>query len=127
MAAGHRPCGQCRQDDYRAFAAAWTRARGDWPGPKAADIVLHAARAIRGARMLGHHVAVAPSLPDGAFYREGDRMALVRHGMAIPFGPDGYERPGRIAPGPVEVLTSPPMLDVLRGGYVPRLHPSLTG
>ena len=45
LAAGHRPCFECRRAAARAFAAAWGRADGT-PAPRAAamDRVLHAER-----------------------------------------------------------------------------------
>lgn len=42
-AAGHRPCAECRRDDWCSFAAFWTRAHGD-TGAEALDARLHAAR-----------------------------------------------------------------------------------
>ena len=45
LAAGHRPCFECRRADARAFAAAWGRAAGTAP-PTAPEMdrVLHAER-----------------------------------------------------------------------------------
>ena len=48
LAAGHRPCGECRYHEYQAFKRAWARSvsanRGGVPGVKEIDARLHADR-----------------------------------------------------------------------------------
>ena len=119
MAAGHRPCAYCRRSHYNAFSQAWGA------GLKAPqmDAVLHAARAVHGARHLQTHRAAAETLPAGAFIKS-DEVSLLTEDAALPYTPHGYGAPTPRPIGQVTVLTSSPMLDVLRGGYVPKLHPS---
>ncbi|MCK0167819.1 hypothetical protein MWU52_09695 [Jannaschia sp. S6380] len=124
LAAGHRPCGHCRHDDYRAFAEAWARAFGGWPGPKAADAKLHEGRAVPGARRLRHHEGRAGDLPTGAmFHRDGSDW-LVTGGHACAYTPDGYGAPVALPSGPVTILTNPVTCAVLRAGFRPGLHAS---
>ncbi|WP_179378986.1 hypothetical protein [Jannaschia marina] len=125
IAAGHRPCGQCRHGDYRAFTEAWARAFGGWPGPKDADAILHAARAQRGARHLRHRPALFEDLPEGALFKHGGSIFLRWNGVARPYAPDGYGTPIAAPTGDVTALTSPPMQAVLAAGYRPRLHPTI--
>lgn len=127
MAAGHRPCGQCRRNDYLAFAQAWEGAFGKWPGPRSADAILHGARAQPGGQMLRFHRAEARTLPHGAMFRTGGSDFLVVDGAARPYAPEGYGQPVALPEGRVDVLTAPPMCAVLLTGYRPRLHPSVSG
>lgn len=119
MAAGHRPCAYCRRASYKAFSMAW----GETLKAPQMDAILHAARAVHGARQLQTHTADAATLPAGAFVK-GDAIALLTPDAALPYTPTGYGAPVPRPTGAVTVLTAPPMLDVLRGGYVPALHPS---
>ena len=43
LAAGHRPCAECRREDYRRFAGWWRERHGD-VGADAIDLRLHAER-----------------------------------------------------------------------------------
>ncbi|CTQ48404.1 hypothetical protein [Jannaschia donghaensis] len=124
MAAGHRPCGQCRHADYRAFVTAWDRAFGPWPGSQAADATIHAARAHPGAQNLKHGTAYVGDLPDGAMFRTGSDIYLKWHGTALPYGPKGYGDPTLLPDGQITALTNPVFRDILAAGYRPRLHSS---
>ena len=68
LAAGHRPCCECRRDEFRAFQAAWRRA-ADTPDASAGaiDRVLHEARVDpRTRRQIRFEVPLG-DLPDGVF------------------------------------------------------------
>lgn len=119
MAAGHRPCAYCRRTDYKAFTTAW----GAKLKAPQMDAVLHAARAVPGARRLQTHTGDAQDLPAGTFIRT-DRIWLLTADAALPYTPHGYGAPQPRPRGTVTVLTCPPMVNVLRGGYAPTLHPS---
>src|SRR5437868_4891092 len=66
LAAGHRPCFECRRKDAEAFAAAWARARhlGSAPRAHEMDLVLHPER-LDGRAKRRHRFAL-DALPDGA-------------------------------------------------------------
>jgi len=119
MAAGHRPCAYCRRENYNTFTDAWG---ANVKAPQM-DAVLHAARAVNGARRLQSHEADAAPLPAGTFVKT-DGASLLTQDAALPYTPAGYGAPQPRPTGRVTVLTCPPMLDVMRGGYVPTLHPS---
>lgn len=125
LAAGHRPCGECRHRDHQRFRQAWAKAFGA-PAPAAAmDDVLHPARALPGARHLRHEPAQAADLPDGTFVRDrGGHCLLLFGDMALPYAPQGYGPPLPRPTGEVTALTSAPMRAVLAAGYLPILHPS---
>ncbi len=130
LAAGHRPCAECRRDDYRRFLAAWRRAYGldasaSLRAP-ALDAALHAAR-LEG-RAQRRSVLAADDLPDGAFALlpdTGDDPWLVLGDRLRRWTHDGYAesrpRPRGVA---LPVLTPAPVVEALRHGYAPLLHPS---
>lgn len=115
LAAGHRPCGECRHADYAAFLHA-----AGHEGPVAAfDARLHAARAVSRVFAQRRHRADARTLPDGAFILLEGSAALIWDGAAFPFKPEGYGPKLNLPTGPVAVITPEPTLAALRRGYRP--------
>jgi len=127
LAAGHRPCAECRRQDFLRFRTAWMRLHPDGsPRVDAIDRVLHAERVdSRGSKRL--HEARLEDLPDGAMVAEGGRAWLVLGRELLSWSPFGYG--GRTARGPatVSVLTPPSITGILRAGYEPLIHPSARG
>ena len=128
FAAGHRPCAECRREDYRAFLAAWP---GELPARSPATAVndrLHAERLTAdGAQR--HQDAALDDLPDGAFVLRDGEPWLVRGGALLRWTPEGYaEAVARPADARAVLVTPPSLVGVLargwRPGAVPFLHPS---
>jgi hypothetical protein len=125
LAAGHRPCFECRRKDAVAFAASWQQAFKLRAPPRAGamDAVLHR------ERLDGHgkrrHRRVLDALPDGAVVALEEGAFAVRGGMLLRWTPSGYTACRRRPRGrTVDVLTPPAMLAVLAAGYSPQWHPS---
>lgn len=120
LAAGHRPCAECRRADYLAFKAAWPHA-----APRAADLDarLHAERAHPGARRLRQTHGATDQLPTGAFIRLAQTAYLLTAQGAHPFSPDGYGPPVP-RPHSADILTPPSTLATLRAGYPVQIHAS---
>jgi hypothetical protein len=111
FAAGHRPCAECRRADYVRFS--------ELLGIRGADAIderLHAERP--GTRPW---VSV-DDLPDGAIVL-ADVPRLVRGDALLRWTPGGYDDP-RPRSGTAELLTPPSIVEVLRRGWEPLLHPS---
>jgi hypothetical protein len=121
LAAGHRPCAECRRPDYERFLDACHIAFGRRPTASALDAALHASRAERGGRRSLRHEASLADLPNGAFVLDEARPALVLGPCIVPFGREGYGRPEERRSGKALVLTPAVTLDVLRAGYRPAL------
>ena len=128
LAAGHRPCFECRRGDARAFAAAFAAGNGRVADMRAPEIdrVLHAERLIGRAKRQ-HRLAI-DALPDGAFLTltdEPGQAFAVRGSALLRWTPTGYAgtrpRPRGVA---ADVLTPPGILAALASGYLPRWHPS---
>jgi hypothetical protein len=125
LAAGHRPCFECRRHDAQAFAAAWARSRKlrRPPRPAEMDDVLHRER-VDGRAKRRHRIAF-DDLPDGAMVALDDAAWAVRGNALLRWSHSGYDarrpRPRNTA---ADVLTPPAILHVLAAGYAPHWHPS---
>lgn len=125
LAAGHRPCFECRRHDAQQFADFWARAQKLRTRPRAAamDVILHAERLNGRAKRL--HRRSIDDLPDGAFVALDDGAFAVRGGSLLRWTPEGYAARKRRPHGAfVKVLTPPAILAVLSAGYPPQWHPS---
>jgi hypothetical protein len=123
FAAGHRPCAECRREDYNRFVGLLGM-RAD-----AIDERLHGERLdASGTRRL--HRASVEEVPDGAFVLDAGEPWLVLGAELLRWTPGGYtERARRRPTGDVELITPPLLVDVLRSGWrgsEPLLHPSAT-
>jgi hypothetical protein len=126
LAAGHRPCFECRRADALRFRAAFARGNGLAAPPLAdeMDARLHAER-------LGPRPRIADwrSLPEGAMFDDGRAVLLMAGGLLLRWGVDGYreERDGALTERvELQLLTPPSIVAALRAGYAPRLHPTAT-
>jgi len=127
LAAGHRPCFECRRRDALAFAECWQRGLRLGARPSAAemDAVLHEQRLDDGGKR--HHLLPVADLPDGAVIVIDGRAFALRDGVLMYWTPDGYAtRQPRPRDGVAEVLTPHAMLAALGAGYPVRWHPSGT-
>lgn len=116
LAAGHRPCFECRRAEALAFQAAWARGNGG-ALPKAGEMddVLHT------QRLSGPHPLPA-DLPTGAMLTDGEDVFLICDGQTLCWSFDGYVA-GK-PKGPAHLLTPPAIVNALKAGYAPLLHPS---
>jgi hypothetical protein len=131
LAAGHRPCAECRHADYRRFQAAWQQGvlknSAETASADAMDAVLHAERRVR-PWVKRTYEAAFESLPDGAFVALGGQAWLVRAGRLLAWSADGYQRrAARPSGGNATVLTPKSIVAVLRAGYPAEVHPSAAG
>jgi hypothetical protein len=127
LAAGHRPCGECRHREYEAYKAAWADSLGGAP-PTAGEMNrrLHAERLFPRTHRRRFHEAAWTDLPDGAFVLTGATPRLVLAGELIAWTPSGYgDRHPRPRQGIATTITPPATLAVLRAGYPVQLDPSV--
>jgi hypothetical protein len=132
LAAGNRPCAECRHARFVAFCNAWGSAhlnKGGLPRPTAAviDDRLHAERIARD-RSKRSFVRNLDELPDGVFVTVAgweEKAYLVWGDRLLVWSPGGYgERRRRPEGAEVKVLTPPSTVAAVRAGYVPEAHPS---
>lgn len=111
LAAGHRPCGECRHTDYLAYREGVAAALGR---PVRAGDLNRLLAAERGRTSAG------TDLPDGTVvHTDGPRLVLGDRLLAFSFAGwhDPVPRPG----GTVIVLTPPTSVAALRHGFVPNI------
>jgi len=125
LAAGHRPCAECRRERFNAFKAAWNRS-GD-PRDVLAneiDIQLHPTRIDRRRGKVTFH-APLNSLPDGCFVQIDGSSYLVYGDALLLWSPAGYvEKRNRPNDLIAQLLTPEPVVRCIRRGYKPEIHKS---
>ncbi len=142
LAAGHRPCFECRRNAAVAFSTLWARvvaagSAADKPSTfvgagcekraraGAMDELLHAQRLTdEGGKR--HYRDTISALPDGAFISWQGSPHVIVHGALYLWTAQGYRRADSPPSGStnVEVLTPPATIAVILSGYAPKLHPS---
>jgi len=113
LAAGHRPCAECRNADYKSFLALTSASSAG-----ELDEMLHAER----GRL---HEAELDELPDGAFVLLDGQPWVALGSELLRWTPGGYsERRPRLS-GRAEVVTPPTSVRVLASGWkgsLPLIH-----
>lgn len=126
LAAGHRPCFECRRADAVRFAATWAEAHALEASPRASemDAVLHAER-IASAPLRPRDTALLGSLPDGVFVQVEGVPMLLWLGRLYRWTQAGYEiRTELDTSRIVDIITPPAIVAALRAGYRPQVHAS---
>jgi len=121
LAAGHRPCGECRREDFKRFKTYWLKGNPEYgfhekTSIKEIDNILHAERIRAGIKVT--HEEKLSSLPDGTFIELEDEPYLLRNKVIFKWTPCGYEE-GRKLPASktANVLTPLSIVNMLRAGY----------
>jgi hypothetical protein len=128
LAAGHRPCAECRRERFNAFRDAWKRSRQlDQGSPLLApeiDAELHRARIDRRGQKITWE-APLNMLPDGSFVQIDGSSHLVLGEALLLWSPHGYMQKQRRPDGlTVAVLTPKPIVQCIANGYKPAIHDS---
>jgi len=129
LAAGHRPCGECRYKDYEHLTAMWAVRYPDRVGADAIDQQLDAERRDPNTKRRRLYETNQDELPDGAFVLHDGEPHLVLGSELLRWSPAGYTtrcaRPDGSARA--TVITPPSLVALLRTDrtpLVPLLHPS---
>jgi hypothetical protein len=124
LAAGHRPCGECRREDFLRFKRAWLAGNRQLGLP--ADVTIQPIdRHLHADRLDAHgqrtFVADSRTLPDGVLVASEDdpRAWLLWRDRLWPWSPAGYGEPRRVGRGRVVVLTPRSTVAALAAGYTP--------
>jgi hypothetical protein len=121
LAAGHRPCFECRRPAAKAFISAFP---GAPRGVEAMDEALHRERVENRLKRLWR--ARLGDLVDGAMIARDHEPYAVRSGKLLPWSFAGYGAPAPLDPNAVaDVLTPPSTIAALKGGYKPLWPESL--
>ncbi len=128
LAAGHRPCGECRRADYLRFMECFRRGNAmDGADRHAIDRRLQADRIAPRNHAQIRYQAPLRSLPDGTMVLWQDRPHLLWRGALHRWSETGYTPAGPAGRGVVTVLTPRASVAALKAGYRPTPHPSAGG
>ncbi len=115
LAAGHRPCFECRREAAKAFLAAFPGRPG---GAEAMDEALHRERVENRAKRMWR--TRLGGLPAGAMIARDRCAYAVRAGALLPWSFAGYGTPAPFEPAALaDVLTPPSTVAALAAGYRP--------
>ena len=114
LAAGHRPCAECRRQNYDLFLRLF-------PGKRANAEQLDRVLASQRLRPYPEDFA---ALPDGAMFEREGAAFLKWRGKAFVWSHAGYS-PAPVPEGQVEVLTPEDTVETIAKGYKPVVHPSV--
>lgn len=128
LAAGHRPCGECRYSDYQHLTAMWAELHPNQVGADAIDEQLDTERRDPRTKQRRLHEAPFDALPDGAFVMLDGEPHVVLGRELLRWSPAGYTtRSARPSGAQATVITPPSLVALLatdRTPLVPFLHPS---
>ena len=122
LAAGHRPCFECRQKDAKAFATAWTTSHEKTIGSlaDAMDRLLHEERTREGKLL---ETSQMEQLPNGAMIMANKSCYAIKDNQFLKWSGLGYAIE-ELPHGEKYLLTPPSTIEVLRNGYKPYWHRS---
>lgn len=128
LAAGHRPCAECRHRDYQHFRRTWAAAHDDPPGnlPSAdqIDARLHRDR-LESPGVRNTYRDEIAELADGVFILRDGEAWLLWQSALLRWTPGGYDqRCARPSHGQVVVLTPRATARTIASGYTPTIHPT---
>ncbi len=123
FAAGHRPCAECRNADYRRFQTLWQASRLGPANADTMDAVLHAERLSNGKKVT-YRDEIA-NLPDGTYVALDGEAWLLWNGELHAWSDGGYaQRRSPPLRQTVDVITPRSIVKVFRAGYRPGVHPT---
>ncbi|MEM9843901.1 MAG: hypothetical protein AAF965_03820 [Pseudomonadota bacterium] len=122
LAAGHRPCAECRRSAYMRFRTRFDMANGTSTLP-ALDQMLHRDRVTRRREQIRFE-ALLETLPDGTMVLYRHHPHLVLRNSLLRYTPEGYTEQIARPDGMVTVLTPRSTVATLALGYIPELHGS---
>ena len=129
LAAGHRPCAECRRSRYNEFRKAWMDGN-QWKGNSAIrapemDEVLHRER-IEGDNKVTWSGRLL-DLPHGTMFEFDQKSYALCDGKILEWSFGGYSSADQEAfPETVDVLTPRSVVNSLATGFRPEFHASAT-
>ncbi|MEL7542809.1 MAG: hypothetical protein AAGJ70_03445, partial [Pseudomonadota bacterium] len=125
LAAGHRPCAECRRPEFMDFATRWNklREREGRAYVREMDDCLHTGRRVSATPHTAPPVKVS-DLPDGAMVAFGSIPHLKWSNNTWAWSFKGYTRVSDV-PDKLPLITPTAIVDILADGYRPRIHPSV--
>jgi hypothetical protein len=126
FAAGHRPCSECRREDYNMFKLLWLKGNPEYgftekTSIKEIDEILQRERMASDSSKVIHE-EILQELPNGTFVVLKNQPYLLQNTMLFLWTPFGYEKGiGLPATEKLQVLTPKSVVNTFRAGYVPKI------
>lgn len=128
FAAGHRPCGECRNKRYKEFKSAWFAANSDVvssesPQSQEMDKILQKQRAIPGGGKQTYKASIE-SLPAGTMIELDGAAFLIWRDNLYRWSFAGYSLDDKKVPATsiVQVLTPESIVRTFASGFIPEVH-----
>ena len=129
LAAGHRPCAECRRERFKEFKTIWFQANPQYGNETSSisviDKQLHLERVDRAKSKVTFN-AVVSSLPDGTIFEHDGNAYLIWKGQYFLWSHDGYLKSSLALKTRdcVSVLTPESIVAIYRHGFKPQIHSS---
>ncbi|MEP6466401.1 MAG: hypothetical protein ABJB05_08845 [Parafilimonas sp.] len=126
FAAGHRPCFECRRDDYNKFKTAWLKGNPEYnfnakTSIQNIDEILHNERVNKNGSKKTH-LENNNGLPDGTFIAIDNDAYLVFKKHLYLWTPSGYTKKIFFAHDEKStVLTPASVINTFRAGFIPQI------
>jgi hypothetical protein len=129
LSAGHRPCAECRRDDFHRFRDAWLRGNPESgldgsSSIAAIDRIIHSERVTRNREKVVW-VGVLGDMPDAVFVtlpEKPDQPLLKWQGNLHQWSPGGYINPLMVDEvRQVTILTPQSIVMAIKAGYTPEV------
>jgi len=122
LAAGHRPCFECRRKDAVEFQRVWQKAFDlkTKPGADLMDKQLHPERTGKNRIIIADELS---TLPDGTMVSAGSSWYAMKNKIPMKWNSIGYSLE-TTPEGEIEILTPHSIIAVLSHGYLPVFHGS---
>ncbi len=128
FAAGHRPCFECRRNNFNKFKSCWLKGNPEYnfnenTSIQKIDEVLHKERINRkGLKITFEENSNA--IPNGTFVLFNNNAFLIFDGSMYLWSPFGYENKTTLPnTGKLAVLTPKSVVNSFRAGYTPQIAP----
>jgi hypothetical protein len=126
FAAGHRPCFECRRNDFNRFKAFWIVGNAGHgfdlnTSINEFDKILHRERLTPGGAKAFYEADIN-ALPNGCFIEFNNKPHVILKGLMFPWSPFGYGKGIACLPGcVVKVLTPKSIVNTFIAGYSPQV------
>ena len=130
LAAGHRPCAECRRERYKEFKLIWFQANPQFGSDTASisvlDKQLHLERVDRAKNKVTFN-AIVSSLPEGTIFEHEGNAYLSWQDQYFMWTHHGYMSISSSLDMNcmVTVLTPKSIVETFRNGFVPKVHESI--
>ncbi len=126
FAAGHRPCGECRREDFNRFKTCFSRGNPGFgldtkSSIRAIDDILHRDRLDQMGNKLTYLEKIN-NVPNGSMLIFEGQCCLAAGNSLFPWSPSGYGLPLKLPRvGEFIMLTPRSTVNAFRAGYIPQM------